>query len=555
MKITNFKLGQILIDSGVLSEEQLQQALARQKNTNKRLGEILVANHFLTEMQIIRSLERQLAIPYLDLSSVSVDPTLSTLVPEELARSNHIVPVKREGSVLTIAVEDPLDYNGINDIGIYTRLKISPVIAEREKIETKIRELYTTQKAFAAAKELSSQQQEVQAENAARNDQPIIRFVNNMIEQAVVLKASDIHIEPLEKSMQIRFRVDGRLMLYMETSAELLPSVVSRIKFIGGMNIAEKRVPQDGRINYKIGAKEIDMRISVLPCVYGEKVVIRITTALGFSLVKEDIGFLPENLEKFNSMLRNNHGIILLSGPTGSGKSTTLYTALKEIMREDINIVTAENPVEMILPGITQVEVNPKAGLTFASVLRSILRQDPDVIMIGEIRDTETARIAASAAITGHLVLSTLHTYDAPSSILRLIDMGVEPYMVSAAMLGVIAQRLVRKLCPHCREAYLADDNELELLGLEKGTRQTLYRAKGCNFCSHRGYLGRTAIHEVMPVTPAIKDCISHSKNVDEVRAVARREGMITLSENLRRIVLDGTTSMEEMVEVSNLQE
>lgn len=555
MKITNFKLGQILIDSGVLSEEQLQQALARQKNTNKRLGEILVANHFLTEMQIIRSLERQLAIPYLDLSSVSVDPTLSTLVPEELARSNHIVPVKREGSVLTIAVEDPLDYNGINDIGIYTRLKISPVIAEREKIETKIRELYTTQKAFAAAKELSSQQQEVQAENAAGNDQPIIRFVNNMIEQAVVLKASDIHIEPLEKSMQIRFRVDGRLMLYMETSAELLPSVVSRIKFIGGMNIAEKRIPQDGRINYKIGAKEIDMRISVLPCVYGEKVVIRITTALGFSLVKEDIGFLPENLEKFNSMLRNNHGIILLSGPTGSGKSTTLYTALKEIMREDINIVTAENPVEMILPGITQVEVNPKAGLTFASVLRSILRQDPDVIMIGEIRDTETARIAASAAITGHLVLSTLHTYDAPSSILRLIDMGVEPYMVSAAMLGVIAQRLVRKLCPHCREAYLADDNELELLGLEKGTRQTLYRAKGCNFCSHRGYLGRTAIHEVMPVTPAIKDCISHSKNVDEVRAVARREGMITLSENLRRIVLDGTTSMEEMVEVSNLQE
>ena len=555
MKITNFKLGQILIDSGVLSEEQLQQALARQKNTNKRLGEILVANHFLTEMQIIRSLERQLAIPYLDLSSVSVDPTLSTLVPEELARSNHIVPVKREGSVLTIAVEDPLDYNGINDIGIYTRLKISPVIAEREKIETKIRELYTTQKAFAAAKELSSQQQEVQAENAAGNDQPIIRFVNNMIEQAVVLKASDIHIEPLEKSMQIRFRVDGRLMLYMETSAELLPSVVSRIKFIGGMNIAEKRVPQDGRINYKIGAKEIDMRISVLPCVYGEKVVIRITTALGFSLVKEDIGFLPENLEKFNSMLRNNHGIILLSGPTGSGKSTTLYTALKEIMREDINIVTAENPVEMILPGITQVEVNPKAGLTFASVLRSILRQDPDVIMIGEIRDTETARIAASAAITGHLVLSTLHTYDAPSSILRLIDMGVEPYMVSAAMRGVIAQRLVRKLCPHCREAYLADDNELELLGLEKGTRQTLYRAKGCNFCSHRGYLGRTAIHEVMPVTPAIKDCISHSKNVDEVRAVARREGMITLSENLRRIVLDGTTSMEEMVEVSNLQE
>jgi Type II secretory pathway, ATPase PulE/Tfp pilus assembly pathway, ATPase PilB len=553
MKITNLKLGQILINSGVLTEEQLQQALARQKNSNKRLGEILVENRFLTEMQIIRSLEQQLSIPYLDLSSASIDPALSALVPEELARANRIVPIKREGSILTAAVEDPLDYNGINDIGIYTRLKVNPVIAEREKIETKIRELYTTQKAFAAAKELSAQQQEAPAETV-QGDQPIIRFVNNMIEQAVLLKASDIHIEPLEKSMRIRFRIDGHLNLYMETSAELIPSVVSRIKFIGGMNIAEKRVPQDGRINYRAGGRDIDMRISVLPCVYGEKVVLRITTALGFELVKEDIGFLPENLDRFTRMLHSNHGIILLAGPTGSGKSTTLYTALKEIMREDINIVTVEDPVEMILPGITQVEVNPKAGLTFASVLRSVLRQDPDVIMIGEIRDAETAQIAASAAITGHLVLSTLHTYDAPGSILRLIDMGVEPYMVSAAMLGVIAQRLVRKLCPHCREAYPASDDELELLGLEKGTPLTLYRAKGCNFCSHRGYLGRTAIHEVMPVTPAVKFCISHEKSMDDVRDIAVREGMITLHENMCRAVTDGTTSVEEMLDISSLR-
>lgn len=555
MKITNLKLGQILINSGVLTEEGLLQALARQKNSNKRLGEILVDNHFLTEMQIIRSLEQQLSIPYLDLSSVSVDAALSSLVPEELARSNQIVPVKREGSILTVAVADPLDYNGINDIGIYTKLKINPVIAEREKIETKIRELYTTQKAFAAAKELSNQQQEAQADNVPGGDQPIIRFVNNMIEQAVLLKASDIHIEPQEKSMRIRFRVDGHLNLYMETSAELIPSVISRIKFIGGMNIAEKRVPQDGRINYKIGTKEIDMRISVLPCVYGEKVVIRITTALGFSLVKEDIGFLPENLHRFDRMLHSNHGIILLTGPTGSGKSTTLYTALKEIMREDINIVTAENPVEMIIPNITQVEVNPKAGLTFSSVLRSILRQDPDVVMIGEIRDTETAQIAASAAITGHLVLSTLHTYDAPSSIIRLIDMGVEPYMVSAAMLGVIAQRLVRKLCPHCKEEYLASEDELKLLGIERGTPVKLYRAKGCNFCGHKGYAGRTAIHEVMPVTPAVKSCINHGKSVDEVRDIAMKEGMITLYENMRRIVLDGTTSIEELLELHSLQD
>lgn len=555
MKITNLKLGQILVNSGVLTKEKLQQALEQQKSSKMRLGEILISNEYLTEMQIIRSLEQQLSIPYLDLTSITIDPTLSALLPEELARSTHAAPVKRESSVLTLAVEDPLDYNGINNIAIYTKLKINPVIAEREKIETKIRELYTTQKAFAAAKELSTKQEDAQAEAiTSGSDQPIIRFVNNMIEQAVLMKASDIHIEPQEKTMRIRFRVDGHLILYMETRSELAPSVVSRIKFIGGMNIAEKRVPQDGRINYKINEKEIDMRISVLPCIFGEKVVIRITTALGFSLVKEDIGFLPENLVKFNKMLHNNHGIILLTGPTGSGKSTTLYTALKEIMRDDINIITAENPVEMILPNITQVEVNSRAGLTFAAVLRSILRQDPDVVMVGEIRDAETAQIACSAAITGHLVLSTLHTYDAPSSIIRLMDMGIEPFMVSAAMLGVIAQRLVRRLCPHCREAYLANTQELALLGLPKDAKQTLYHAKGCSYCSGRGYLGRTAIHEVMPLSPAIKACIINGSSQEEVRKVACTEGMTTLNENLQQIVRDGITSIEEMLEVSSMQ-
>lgn len=557
MKITNLKLGQILINSGVLTEEQLQQALERQRGTNVRLGRILIDNHFLTEMQIIRSLEKQLSIPYLDLSSISVDPSLSSLVPEDLARSNLIVPISRTGSILTVAVADPLDYNGINDIGIYTKLKVNPVIAEREKLETKIRELYTTQKAFAAARELSTAQPDIpldQADGQSGTDQPIIRFVNNMIEQAVLLKASDIHIEPEEKSMRIRFRVDGHLSLYMETSAELIPSVVSRIKFIGGMNIAEKRIPQDGRINYRIGNRDIDMRISILPCVFGEKVVIRITTALSFSLVKEEIGFLPENLEKFNMLLKNNHGIILLTGPTGSGKSTTLYTALKEIMREDINIVTVENPVEMIIPNITQVDVNAKAGLTFSAVLRSILRQDPDVVMIGEIRDTETAEIASSVAITGHLVLSTLHTYDAPSSIIRLIDMGVEPYMVSSSVLGIIAQRLVRTLCPHCKEEYTADENELEILGLKKGTVQKLYRARGCSYCSGRGYRGRTAIHEIMPVTPAIKACINSGKSMDQIRETAIKEGMITLDDNIKRIVTEGKTSVQEMLEVYSLQ-
>lgn len=554
MKITNLKLGQILVNSGTLTEERLAQALQKQKGSRMRLGELLIHDKFLTEMQLIRSLEQQLSVPYLDLSTVSIDPALSLLVPENLARNNRIVPIKREGSILTIAVADPLDYNGMNDIGIATKLKINPVIAERGKIEGKIRELYTAQKAYAAAKEFSISQEETPvdldaaAEDAA--DQPIIRFVNNMIEQAVFMKASDIHIEPQEHTMRIRFRVDGHLSLYMETNADLIPSVVSRIKFIGGMNIAEKRIPQDGRINYRVGGQDIDMRISVLPCVFGEKVVIRITTALGLEMKKDKIGFLPENLKRFESLIHNNHGIILLTGPTGSGKSTTLYTALKEIMREDINIVTVENPVEMILPNITQVDINSKAGLTFASVLRSILRQDPDVVMIGEIRDAETAEIAASVAITGHLVLSTLHTYDAPSSIVRLVDMGIEPFMVSSAVLGVISQRLVRCLCTHCKEAYLADEQELALLSLPPGTRQVLYRAKGCTMCSKKGYQGRIAIHEIMPVTTAIKKCIHTGESTDTIRETAVREGMIPMTENIRRVVLDGTTSVLEMLEV-----
>ena len=554
MKITNLKLGQILVNSGVLTEERLRDALEKQKGTNRRLGEILIEDGFITEMQMIRSLEQQLDIPYVDLDTVRIGPQLSALVPEPLARGSAVVPIRREGSVLTVAAADPLDYNAINDIGTYTKLKINPVIAEREKIEVKLRELYTTRKAFDAARELA-QTQAPEAEESAGDEelsQPIIRFVNNMIEQAVLMKASDIHIEPQEKSMRIRFRVDGRLSLYMETGADLIPAVVSRIKFLGGMNIAEKRVPQDGRISYRLGDREIDLRISVLPSVFGEKVVLRIATALGLEMKKETIGFLPENLERFNSLLRNDHGLILLTGPTGSGKSTTLYTALREIMREDINIVTVENPVEMILPGITQVEVNEKAGLTFPVVLRSILRQDPDVVMIGEIRDRETAEIATGVAVTGHLVFSTLHTYDAASSVVRLADMGIEPYMISASVVGVISQRLVRKLCPHCREEYAAEERELRLLGLETGGGVRLFRSHegGCPYCSGRGYYGRTAVHEIMPVTDRIKKCVNADAGMDAIRDTAIREGMITLDENLRRIVLEGVTSVEEMLDI-----
>lgn len=554
--MVNLKLGQILINSGILSERQLQDALTIQKNTHQRLGRILVEKKLITETQMSHSLAEQLDIPYVSLDTFEIDPQLSSLITESFARTNMIIPIRRNGNVLTVALANPLDYSVINDIGTITKMRILPMIAEQSKIEGKIRELFAKQKAQDAVKELAIQVPEKAEEHPEdeKANQPIIKFVNNMIDQAVLIKASDIHIEPQKEALRIRFRVDGHLRTYMETSMEIAPAIVSRIKFIGGMNIAEKRIPQDGRINYKAAGKDIDLRISVLPSIFGEKVVLRITTALGFDLKKQSIGFLPENLEKFDALLHNNHGIILLTGPTGSGKSTTLYTALKEIIRPDINIVTIEDPVEMLIPNITQVEVNEKAGLTFASVLRSILRQDPDVVMVGEIRDRETAEIATSVAITGHLVFSTLHTYDASSSIIRLVDMGVEPYMVSSAVIGVIAQRLVRTLCTHCREEYEADDSELSLLGMEPGQHVTLYKdhVKGCPYCNNSGFSGRMAIHEIMPVTEAIKKCINTNASVDTVRETALREGMIPMEQNLKRIVLEGKTSVAEMVHVSS---
>ncbi|MDD6488613.1 MAG: ATPase, T2SS/T4P/T4SS family [Clostridia bacterium] len=561
MRVSTLKIGQILINSGDITEEQLEEALQKQKTSKKRVADILIEDEIVTEQQVCKALEKQLYIPYIDLDSVKLDEELSGILPEEMAQSKMVLPIEKEGRFLTVAVSDPLDYQGLKDISIATKMKVKPVIAEPSKITAKLREMYAAQKAIDDAKEfLSSQQtkskaqieaEEAAANDASANDQPIIRFVNNMIEEAIFSKVSDIHIEPMEKCLRIRFRIDGKLQNYMETSPELIPSVTSRIKFIGNMNIAEKRIPQDGRINYKVAGKEVDFRISVLPSIFGEKIVMRITTSLGMELKKENIGFLPENLEKFNHLIKSNRGIILVTGATGSGKSTTLYTALREVMSEDINIITVEDPVEMIVPGITQVQTNEKAGLTFAAALRSILRQDPDIIMIGEIRDGETAGIASAAAITGHLVLSTLHTYDAPSSVARLIDMGIEPYMVSSALLGIIAQRLVQRLCSNCKEAYEPDENERKALGIPMDEKITLYRKCGCEKCNKKGYKGRIAVHEVMLLTTTIKRAITSGMGTEELRDLAIKEGMIPMKENIRRDVLAGTTSYEIFVETT----
>ncbi len=563
MKAGNLKIGQILINSGDITEEQLEAVLEKQKNsdTKKRIADILIEDKIVTEQQVCRALEKQLFMPYIDLDTVNIPEELGSIIPEEMAQKNMVVPIEQDGRFLTVAIGDPLNYKGLKDVGIATKMKIMPVIAEPSKIAGKLREIYAAQKAIDDAKEFleskgGKSKAQLEAEEAAKqdanaNDQPIIRFVNTMIEEAIFAKCSDIHVEPMEKCLRIRFRIDGKLQIYMETSPELIPSVTSRIKFIGNMNIAEKRIPQDGRINYRVGGKDIDFRISVLPSVYGEKIVMRITTSLGMELKKEAIGFLPENLEKFNHLIKSNRGIILVTGATGSGKSTTLYTALNEVKSEDINIITVEDPVEMLQEGITQVQTNEKAGMTFAAALRSILRQDPDIIMVGEIRDGETAGIAVQAAITGHLVLSTLHTYDAPSSVARLVDMGIEPYMVSSALLGIIAQKLARRLCVECKEAYEPDMNERISLNIPQDEKITLYRKCGCEKCNKKGYKGRIAVHEIMLLTTTLKRAITEGKSTDDVRALAVKEGMIPMKENVRIDVLKGLTSYEEYIDMT----
>ncbi|MGN0558534.1 MAG: GspE/PulE family protein [Acutalibacteraceae bacterium] len=559
MKPSIFNLTNDLVKNEIVRLKTIKRVQMQYLDDNtKTIEEALVTEGVVTEEQIYKILADKMHLPLIDLSTYIISDGLIELLPDTMVKEYKAMPIELNGNFLTVAMTNPLDYKAVYAINNYTKKKVRTAVCTPTQLEEKIRELYEgndQSSVYDEAQEFVQSQMAKTEDTLSTEDQedvdnqPIIKFVNNMIADAVNQRASDIHIEPQEAKMIIRFRVDGKLVKYMETGKELAPSVTSRIKFISGMNIAEKRIPQDGRLHYTVQNQKIDMRVSSLPSVYGEKIVIRITTALGLKLDKSSIGFLPENLEKFDQLLTSNRGIILLSGATGSGKSTTLYAALQGLNNESVNIVTVENPVEMVIPGITQVDINDKAGLSFASVLRSILRQDPDVIMIGEIRDQETADIAARAAITGHLVLSTIHTYNAASSVVRLIDMGVEPYMVSSSMLGVIAQKLVRRLCPDCKIPYTASEDELRVIGLPLTEKVTLYKPGTCQNCNNLGYKGRIAVHEVMPVTSAIKNAIHAGKTTDEIDAIARGEGMISLRDNLKKLLLDGIISFETYVD------
>lgn len=554
------RLGDILIEQKVITEEQLQKALKAQAKSGRKLGEAMVDEGITTEENIAHALSTQLNIEFINLGGIQIPDEIIKLVNSAVVKKYTAIPYMYDAvnaNCLKVAMSDPMDMSAIDDFTIVTNMQIVPVVATARQILLCIDRYYSTADVKNAAdmyakereEENKSEQEDLNNEDVSSS--PIVQLVKSMIEQAVRQRASDIHVEPLEDQVRIRYRIDGALYERMTYSSSLLPSISARIKIIGGMDISEKRKPQDGRITQVVDRQEFDIRVSILPTVYGEKTVMRLTSKTGLTKAKGDLGFRPAELKQFDHILKNPHGIILVTGPTGSGKSTTLYTALSELNTEDVNIITVEDPVEANINGINQVHVNAKADLTFASALRSILRQDPDIIMIGEIRDGETAKIAVQASITGHLVVSTLHTNSTSASVGRLVDMGVESYLLADSIVGIIAQRLVRRLCPFCKKEVMATSEQKELLQIEDSQEVKIYEPCGCTQCDGTGYKGRIGVYEIMEITQEIRPLISHKASAEEIKQVALSQGMNTLRMSATKHVLEGTTSISEMTKVS----
>ncbi|MDY0234551.1 MAG: ATPase, T2SS/T4P/T4SS family [Gudongella sp.] len=554
MQKSTLKIGELLLYAGKITPEQLKNGLKIQEGTNKKLGEALVELKYVTQDDIVEVLEFQLGFPRIDLNKYEINQSVVTLLPENIVRKYKAIPIDKKDDKLIVAMVDPLNFFAVDDIKLFTKMELESVIATSDDITKVIDRYYSGSNTKKVLKEFndgdSYQDNDFEeVEQAEVASAPIVRLINSLFEQAARSKASDIHIEPYADEIRVRFRTDGDLKEVMSISRSNLSAMVTRIKIIGKMNIAEKRVPQDGRVEAKINDREIDMRISTLPTVYGEKIVIRLLDKTSFNFTKEGLGLSEHNLNLFNNILQSPYGMILVTGPTGSGKTTTLYTVLRELNQIEKNIITVEDPVEYRLAGINQVQVNVKSGLTFASGLRSILRQDPDIVMIGEIRDGETAQIAVRAAITGHLVLSTLHTNDSPSTIARLIDMGLEPYIVSSAVVGIVSQRLVKTLCPKCKEPYEASYSELKMLGKDENDTLVLHRPVGCNACNG-GYSGRAAVHEIMPINEEIRKLIDSGATTDKIRDEAVKQGMTSLFDSAYALAELGNTSFEEVMRV-----
>jgi len=548
------RLGDILVESGFLNATELAEVLSVQKETGKRLGEVIVESGLMSEFDILRAVSSQYNYPIIDLSGIDVDPKATALLTQKFCEDNVVFPIGFDGDNLVVAIDDPMNITIEDELQFQTGYQISLMLATHTSIVDAIKVHYGRESANKAAEELgtslASETLDDDSElSEAVNSAPVVKLVNSMIDYAIRSGSSDIHIEPLEDRVRVRIRIDGVMQEVMSNPISAKDAITTRIKILGGMNIAEKRIPQDGRITTVINGEDVDMRVSILPCVTGEKTVIRILAKNDANLNRKYLGISDRNNEMIDKMIKVPQGIVLISGPTGSGKTTTLYTLLSEKNTDEVNIITVEDPVEIRIPGLNQCQVNVKAGMTFASGLRSILRQDPDIILVGEIRDGETAEIAMRAAITGHLVFSTIHTNDAVSSINRLVDMGLEPYMVSSALVGVVSQRLVRRICTNCRESYDPDENDKQYLRLDEG--QKLYRGKGCTECNEKGYKGRIAIHEIVIITMKMKALLEKRASEDEMRALAVTEGTQMLQDSARDLVLEGITTVSELNRVA----
>lgn len=551
------RIGDVLVAAGAITEEQLQEGLAKQKETGRKLGNALVDLGFISNDMLITVLTTQLGIDYIELKGAKIEEKVIHMVPESMVTKYQAIPIEIDPdnpNILKVAMADPMDIMAMDDIGLVTNLQVEPMLASEEAIKSAIDKYYGSAQAMEAAEAYRQEQQnslgggEEEEGNEEIDNSPIVLLVKQIIEGGVRQRASDIHIEALENSVRVRYRIDGALKQVMSYDLSILAGITARIKIIGGMDIAEKRKPQDGRITIMVDRREFDVRVSILPTVFGEKTVMRLTSKDGLTKPKSALGFDAEQEKVFDNILSNPHGIILVTGPTGSGKSTTLYTSLSELNTEDVNIITVEDPVEANINGINQVQVNNKADMTFAAALRSILRQDPDIIMIGEIRDGETAGIAVQAAITGHLVVSTLHTNSAASTITRLIDMGIESYIAGDAVVGVIAQRLVRRLCTTCKQPRLVEDEERVQLGVPADEEDVIiYEPRGCPLCNDTGYSGRIGVYEMMPVSRELQAVIASGATADVIEKQALKEGMLTLKMGAAKHVLDGITSISEM--------
>ncbi len=563
--LKKYRLGDLLVLKSVITEEQLDRALELQKKMHKWLGDCLIELGYVTDDDIASMLEIQLGIPRVDLRSIQISPEVISLVSGTVLRKHTALPLglsPENSHVLIVAMSNPLDTLAQQDLEIITNFIIEPRIATIGEINLVLDKYFGSDEAMSAAeqyaKERESQLAVIEAVEAAQqaelDNAPMVQLVRSIIEQAVRQRASDIHFDAMEKNVRIRYRVDGTLMEKMLYDINLLPGMVTRIKIMADMDISEKRKPQDGRINLIVDRAEYDIRVSILPSSFGEKIVMRIASSLALTMTKQELGMNENDLKKFEHMLKNPNGIILITGPTGSGKSTTLYTALSELNNVNVNIITVEDPVEANIAGINQVQVNVKADLTFANALRSILRQDPDIIMIGEIRDIETATIAVQASITGHLVVSTLHTNSSAATISRLLDMGIESYLLADSLAGVIAQRLVRRLCPTCKKSRLATDSEKLLMGFSNDALQrtiNISEPVGCTMCNNVGFYGRIGVYEIMDITPELKAIISNHGTTETIKNTAVKSGMNSLRMSAVKLVLEGVTTVEEMLKVS----